>query len=112
MILLACGGRRWSDIAATNKALDMLPERPLIVIQGGCKGADLLAKYWATNQGIHSAQVDALWTFYDNKAGTIRNEAMLILKPTYCIAFPGGTGTQSMKDLCAAINIPVWIPYD
>lgn len=110
MIVLVCGGRHWGDRAATFSILDSLTVKPDLVIQGGAKGADLLGKQWAKERGIHCAQVDALWSSHGKAAGYKRNEAMFLLKPDFCVAFPGGRGTESMIRICQD-RIPVWVPY-
>lgn len=111
LILLVCGGRKFVNYDMLHNAIIKLP-CPNIIIQGGCDGADNLAKIWAHKNGVHCAQVDALWPIYKKKAGPIRNSAMLLLKPNYCLAMPGNNGTRDMVRKCLEINIPVWKPYD
>ena len=62
--------------------------KPDIVIQGGAKGADALAKLWSDTHGIHCATVEALWDRYSYGAGPRRNAAMLLLRPNVLLAFP------------------------
>ena len=78
-----------------------------MVIEGGARGADRLARLWARARGIHVATVDALWDYYDNGAGPIRNQAMLQLRPDVVVAFPGGTGTADMVKRAKAAGIQV-----
>lgn len=106
MRVLVCGGREYQgDVSC-------LAHLPIdVLIHGGCRGADLQAAAWAKSRGIHRARVDALWDYYGKSAGFRRNEAMLLLQPEYCVAFPGGKGTQSMIDLCLRASLPVWRPY-
>lgn len=111
MIVLICGGRDYSDSEAFDLAMEQVPFEITMVIQGGANGADLLSKIWATNKGIHSAEVNALWTSYNKAAGYKRNAAMLQLNPDYCFAFPGGKGTDMMVSLCEKADIKVWQPY-
>jgi hypothetical protein len=110
--ILVCGGRDFNDVEFLSEHLDHLRDRPDInismVVQGGAKGADLLAKQWALSRGIHCAQVDAMWDYYQKAAGYRRNSAMLELKPIYAVAFPGGKGTKMMIDLCKKAGITVW----
>jgi len=107
-ILLVCGGR---DYAGSVACLADLPFRIGILVHGNATGADTLAGEWATARGIHTAAVPALWDFYRKSAGHTRNAAMLLLRPTYCVAFPGGPGTAGMVKLCELARIPVWRPY-
>lgn len=112
MIILVCGGRDYyGDV---DNALDTLhAQQPVsMVIHGDAKGADRRGGYWAKNRGIHYAAVPALWDVLGRKAaGPMRNEAMLLLKPQYCVAFPGGSGTADMIKRCTDAGIPVWRPY-
>lgn len=112
MKVLVTGGRDyWGDVEV---ALGVIHERHGItmLIHGGARGADSKAGQWATANGVHVAVVPALWDHFGKAAGYKRNEAMLQLKPDYCIAFPGGNGTASMVSLCIKNNITVWKPYD
>lgn len=111
MILLVCGGRNFNDQKALDNAMAELPFTPSLIVQGGARGADTLAKNWAIKKGIHYAEVPALWNYHNRGAGHKRNSAMLLLNPCYCLALPGGPGTDNMKNQCIKSNIPVWEPY-
>ena len=92
--------------------MKMLPFRPSLIIEGGAKGADRMARNWAIQNGIHYAIVPALWDAFGRSAGSRRNSAMLMLTPDYCVAMPGGSGTANMIRQCADENIAVWQPYN
>lgn len=111
MRVLVCGGRKYNDYQAVDVALKSLPFEISIIIEGGARGADSLARAWAVKNKIHYAEVPALWSVYDKAAGFLRNEAMTLLNPEYCVALPGGAGTANMVSLCEKIGIPVWLPY-
>jgi len=111
MILLVCGGRFFNDYEALCAAMRLLPFSPEIIIEGGAKGADSLARGWATENGVHYAEVPALWTNFNKAAGGLRNSAMLLLKPNYCLAMPGNSGTRDMINKCLENNVTVWEPY-
>lgn len=109
MNLLVCGGRNYNgSVECLNELLPNVD----ILIEGGALGADRSARVWAQSNGIHVATVDALWKHYDKGAGFKRNQAMLMLKVDYCVAFPGNNGTKMMIDLCKNNNVTVWTPYD
>jgi len=36
---------------------------------------------------------------------------MLLLRPDYCLAMPGGSGTADMKQKASAAGVPVWEPW-
>lgn len=107
--VLVCGGR---DYYGDVECLKQIPGVVDIVIHGGAKGADSRAGAWFESRGIHTAVVKALWDFYDKPAGRKRNVAMLLLRPDYCVAFPGGRGTADMVRRFKALDAgPVWRPY-
>src|SRR4249919_2536756 len=84
------GGRAYEDYAHVKRVLD--EERPGVVVQGECPygGADRLAKRWCKENGVPCIGIEALWDYYGNGAGPIRNGWMLDLLPIYkLIAFPG-----------------------
>lgn len=111
MILLVCGGRGFREIELFAQAIAGLPFTPTIIIQGGADGADRLAKQWASRNGIHCAEVRAMWENFGKAAGHKRNSAMLALKPDYCLAMPGGVGTRGMVGLCKRAGVVTWQPY-
>lgn len=105
-IVLVTGGRDYDGDVTCLEQLNID-----ILIHGGAKGADTKAAQWAQSNGIHTARVDALWNYHGKAAGFKRNAAMLLLKPDYCVAFPGGRGTAMMVELCQRNGITVWQPY-
>lgn len=104
MIILVCGGRDYSNWEFVKQYLDSLDDVEM-VIQGGAKGADSLAKRWARERGIHCAQVDAMWEI-GRGAGPARNRAMLLLRPDYVVGFDGGVGTRHMLSVARKAGIP------
>lgn len=112
MITLICGGRTFNDHYKFDEAMKLLPFEPTVVVDGEADGADSMASNWAKRNGIYSVRIGALWNYYGNAAGGKRNQAMLdIMKIEYCIALPGGSGTNDMVERCILNNIPVWRPY-
>lgn len=106
MILLVCGGRDYFNKDRIHRILERFNKEKGIslLVQGGCKGVDLIAKNWATTNGIHTAQIDALWDWYREQgnvhvAGYERNKAMALLNIDYCIGIEGGKGTEMMCKL-------------
>lgn len=112
MRVLVTGGRDYSDYPALKTAMDMLPNKPSVVIHGNARGEDALADRWALESGVFVLRMPALWDAQGKSAGIRRNAAMISLAfPEYCVAFPGGRGTASMVELCRKAGIPVWEPY-
>jgi hypothetical protein len=106
MIILVTGGRDFQDRNLVEKAMAPYISSHNLIVQGGAKGADALAKSWASRHRVHCAQVDALWSV-GPAAGHYRNTAMLWLKPDLCVAFPGGRGTADMISQCKKAGVPV-----
>lgn len=99
MKILVCGGRDYDDKERVFAALDTLNISGNVkqIIQGGARGADRLAKRWATMRGVDCVQVDADWATHGRAAGMMRNQRMLDeCKPNLVLAFPGGAGTAGM----------------
>ena len=107
VVAVFCGSREWTDRARIRRDLESLPAGS-VVIEGGARGADRIAREEAHALGIHVATVMALWDFYDRPAGCWRNEAMVRLQPDYVYAYPlGGPGTAHMIEVAEAACIPV-----
>lgn len=102
---LVCGGRDFVDDELTAFVLDLL--RPTIIIEGGYRGADTMAREWAFVSSTHCATVPAQWDELGGQAGPLRNRAMLLLRPDVVVAFPGGRGTRDMYFAAAGCSVPV-----
>ena len=107
MIVLVCGGRDYADRKAIQRTLVGSGPLPSLVIHGGALGADYLAAEVAAENGIHCAEVEALWDHYGKAAGPLRNAAMLRLRPDKVIAFSGGRGTENCVAQAEEAGIPV-----
>lgn len=104
MKILVCGGRDYLDYITMVKTLDDIiqdldPDK-VVIIQGGAKGADFLAKVYAYNWGwggLVCKEFPADWGKFGKGAGHIRNQQMLDEgEPDLVVAFPGGAGTADM----------------
>lgn len=107
MNILVCGGREFSDYQLLSEVLNDYSKSGLMIIHGGARGADSMAGKWAEANGVHSAEVRALWADYGKSAGFKRNSAMLNLKPDLVLAFSGGVGTKMMVDLARRAGVEV-----
>lgn len=108
--LLVCGGRDFGDARVANMALDAFHRlRPVtVLIEGGQRGADRIARYWAVAHNIPVETFPADWDRYGNAAGPIRNGQMLREgKPDVVLAFPGRTGTADMRRQARAAGVEV-----
>jgi hypothetical protein len=100
MKILVCGSRHLLDQSLVDAVLDGLGGVS-VIIQGGARGADALAKYWAQKNNIHVKEYQAEWGRYGRAAGPLRNRKMLEeTKPDLVLAFlaPGSRGTRNMID--------------
>lgn len=97
LVVLFCGSRNWTDRAPIRSDLESLPAGS-VVIEGGARGADRIARVEAEALGLHVATVRALWDHYGKSAGYRRNEAMAGLQPEFAYAYPLGEspGTHHM----------------
>lgn len=111
MIVAVTGGRDFNDRVAVYLALDLFNRdiAPIgLLVEGGARGADRLAREWANENHVHVATVNAIWEGPNRRyAGPIRNQAMAQLNLDALIAFPGGNGTHDMTKRCRARGIRV-----
>lgn len=111
MKILVCGGRDFSDKRQLMDELEKVhAQQPVtLVIQGGARGADNLARRWAEWRGIDVAEYPANWNKHGKAAGHRRNAAMLKHgEPELVVAFSGGRGTDMMCKLAIDANVGVW----
>lgn len=99
MRVLVCGGTNYTDTKTFSQVMDEYHKKYVftLVIQGGARGADFMAKMWAVDNNVDEKQFDAEWSKYGSAAGPLRNQRMINEgKPELVIAFPGGRGTADM----------------
>jgi hypothetical protein len=110
MKVLVCGGRDYVNQTHLFAWLDKFHARFTIteIIEGGARGADRLAFHWASKNNIRVTEVQAQWGKFGQRAGPIRNQAMLLLKPDAVVAFPGNTGTTNMTSIARKAGIKVY----
>lgn len=117
LVVIVCGGREWAERVdaqgnerptweAERKALVVALDEPHaartidLLIDGGARGADRLARLWAQKRGVMNETVKAEWTTYGRAAGPRRNAQMMELLLTYprrlVVATAGGAGTADM----------------
>ena len=98
MWIVVTGGRNFADAKLVDETLTACG--PTVVVQGGCTGADELARLWAKRNVIPCLTVWADWDRLGKSAGPRRNTAMLNLalrsagaNGVRVVAFPGNAGT-------------------
>ena len=107
--IIFCGSRNWIDREVIHKEVERRGNN-WIMIQGGARGADKIAKEEAEASGIPTITVHANWRHYGKKAGPIRNGWMLDLFPIYeVVAFPlpNSVGTYDMIRRAKENGVPV-----
>jgi hypothetical protein len=105
--VLICGSRDWTDKRRIGRYLDALltteclEPANLVVIHGGCKGADHHAGMEAKGRGCQVLEFPANWKKHGLSAGPKRNQQMLDEgKPDRVVAFhPSLTTSKGTKDM-------------
>jgi len=112
MRVLVCGGREYDDWQHLAETLYPLLTAHGVLIQGGAKGADFLARVFAKWRGVPVKEYRANWERHGKAAGGIRNQLMLDdAKPDLVVAFPGGRGTADMVRRAERAGVPVQKAY-
>jgi hypothetical protein len=112
MRVVVFGGREFHNEKLAFKALDILHRKYKFtcIIDGAARGADTLAYRWAKRNGVPTERYAANWAKYKRAAGPIRNRQMIEEgKPNMGVAFPGGRGTENMKEQLKKAGIPVHV---
>ncbi len=89
---------------------DVLAKYDVIVVSGGCKGADLLGEKYASERGLKIERYPARWELYGKYAGPKRNAEMAQISD-YIICFWDGKskGTKSMIEFAKDMGKPIRI---
>ncbi len=112
MKVLVTGSRNWTDKEAVE--INIARTKPDIIIEGGARGADTIAKEYAHKTFRKVIEVKAEWDKYGKKAGAIRNAEMIAMKPDVVLAFSTdlskdkGTRDTVNKALQKGIKV-IWV---
>ena len=101
MIALVCGDRNWTDVGMVTRRLKVLQlhHPDSIILEGGCRGADLIAREVAQQLGLDVIEIPANWVRHGKAAGPIRNRIMLDFQPGLVIVFhPGLARSKGTAD--------------
>lgn len=111
MKVLVCGGRDFNDAMTLGSWLGGIHKNngPItLLIEGGARGADFMAKEFAKWMGIPVKTFEADWNRHGKRAGPLRNKQMLEEgKPDLVVAFEGGKGTANMVEQAKAAGVKV-----
>lgn len=107
LTIVLCGSREWNnfyEIRAFLKSLLLEFKAPeIIVVHGGCRGADKIGGFIAKTLGMNVFEEKADWMKYGKNAGPIRNKLMLDkYDPDLVVAFHNdlehSKGTKDMVE--------------
>lgn len=109
-VVVVTGGRDYQNDRVVNRVLSAYHRVHGIrlLVQGGARGADALAKQWAILNDVPHRTYKADWNGLGLSAGHIRNQQMLDAEaPHVVIAFPGGRGTADCQRRARRAGIQV-----
>ena len=108
--VVIAGSRNYNDYVEAKKYIDFCissirKEHTIIILSGGCRGADLLGESYAKENGMKIERFPANWNKYGKSAGVIRNRQMAVTCD-YVICFWDGAsrGTKSMIELALKLK--------
>lgn len=116
MKVLICGDRHWNNYQSVLDIVKRIIKKydNVIIIEGGCSGADAMAKKAAIECNIPYKEYPAHWDKHGKAAGPIRNQKMLDEeKPDMVIAFHSeidkSKGTKDMQKRVKKASVPFFI---
>lgn len=109
MKTIIAGGRGYLFTQKDIEWLDQIHARHTIteVVSGGASGADSCGEDWAKSNSIPVKVFRADWKTHGKAAGPIRNKQMAEYAEA-CILFPGGMGTESMRELALQNELVIY----
>lgn len=113
MNLIIAGCRYFTDRKLIYEGIDSFIKEygtPDLIIEGGAKGVDRMAYYYAKDNDIPVKVFPANWNKYGRAAGPIRNEEMA-KHGTHLLAFWDGKsrGTKNMIEMAKKHGLIVTI---
>jgi len=115
--VVIAGCRNYFDYAQAKKYIDLCLKNirkqfTIIIISGGCRGADMIGLRYATENNMTFEVYNADWIHFGKAAGPLRNRHMAEVCD-YVICFWGGKskGTFSMIQEAKKLNKPLHIKY-
>lgn len=108
--VLVAGSRNFNDYDLLRTKMDILlslkDDKRIVIIEGGAKGADSLARQYAAERNYECKEFPADWNKYGKSAGYRRNEEMHKYLNSFndrgCVCFWDGSsrGTKHNFELC------------
>ncbi|HMF27525.1 MAG TPA: SLOG family protein, partial [Candidatus Cybelea sp.] len=115
--VLVTGSRTWRDADAIRRQLEVKKaiadslHKTLVIMHGGCAGADTVADEEARELGIHTLICEPLWEFFKQAAGPIRNSVMVALRPDVALVFHENLARSKGTKDCVERLKDAHIPY-
>lgn len=111
MKALCCGAREWANWDSIYDFFERHEGEITCVVQGMCRGADVMCRVVAQELGIEVKDFPAKWDKYGKAAGAIRNVEMIEQNPDLVVAFHSNLkkskGTKNMVELAVTRGVPV-----
>lgn len=112
--VVIAGGRNYTDYneaeAFVDRCLEKLKGNEIIIVSGGCRGADTIGEKYAIKNGFRIERHPADWSKYGKSAGPIRNKAMAVVADLVICFWDGKSkGTKSMIYYAKSCGKPVCV---
>lgn len=113
--LLIAGSRTFEDRELLYRVADeVLAGERAVIVEGGARGADSLAKDYALERGLDLVEFKADWKQYGRAAGPKRNDEMVGYikeKDGEALYFwdEESKGTKQCIDSAKRKEVPVWV---
>ena len=111
MRVIVAGSRNYTDKDFIYSKLDyFLSEASNVeIIEGGCRGVDLIARQYAIDRNLPYKEFPANWEIYGKKAGPIRNRKMAEYADALIAFYNGSKGTENMIEIARNKGLAVRI---
>ncbi len=113
--VVVAGCRDYTNYDEAKKYMDLclselMKKYEIIVLSGGCRGADMLGERFAREMNLKIERFSAQWDLYGRYAGLRRNNEMAQMGD-YIICFWDGKsrGTKHMIETARKLNKPLRI---
>jgi len=112
MKVIIAGSRGFTSHVALRQSLRKYKQDVSEVVCGMARGADLLGRQWALDNGIPVKEFPAKWNKFGKSAGYIRNAEMADYGDALIAFWDGESrGTKMMIDLAKKKNLRVEVVY-
>lgn len=108
--LIIAGSRYFEDYekleyVASRLLATRFPGRGVVVVSGGCCGADLLGERFAAVRGFSVRRFSADWAVFGRAAGPLRNRRMVAFADAVLVFPVPGRACRGTRDLVRAAQL-------